>query len=97
MKKHKCSYWKCSMHVGLFLAVFFVICFAWFYIQPEEKELHMALLNLSFLGWSGMNFPSFLLGAIQSFIWGYILMGVWYLVGCCHKGGSCVRCEEPKK
>lgn len=86
--KPKCGFWKCGTYVGFFLAVLFVVCFAWFYIRggsSEIKELHNNLFVLSFFGWSGMNAASFFFGLVQSFIWGYIATGLWYLVGCCWK------------
>jgi hypothetical protein len=97
MYKDKCGYWVCATHVGIFLATLFIMCFLWFYIQPDERMLHESLFNLSFLGWSGMNFPSLVLGILQSFIWGYIVVGLWYLSGCCHAGKSCGECKSRKK
>jgi len=89
MKNLKCGYWKCSNSVGLFFVLLFVICFAWFYINPAEQDLHMRLFKLSFFGYTGMNLVSFLLGAVQAYIWAYIGIGVWSLVGCCHKSDKC--------
>jgi hypothetical protein len=91
MKSGKCDFWKCSNRVGLALVVAFVICFFWYFVNPMGRELHMALFKLSYLGFSGMNFASFILGAVQTYIWGYIAVGIWHLVGCCAKGGSCER------
>jgi len=49
--------------------------------------LHMQLLELSFYGYDGMNVKSFIFGLIQSYIWGYIGVGLWCLssacCGCC--------------
>lgn len=81
--ENKSSYWQYANRVGLFLVVLFVICFAWYYIRPVEQELHLKLLKLSFFGFNGMNLISLILGAIQSYIWGYIAVGVLRLVGCC--------------
>ncbi len=86
--KPKCGYWRCSNAVGLFLAILFIICFAWLYINPVEADLHLRLFKLSFLGFSGINFVSFIFGLIQSYIWAYIGVGIWMLVGCCFKSGK---------
>lgn len=80
-----CSYIKCANRVGLFLAVLFVICFVWYYINPAERELHQSLLKLTYIGFSGMNAVSFVLGALQTYVWGYIIVGIWKYVGCCLK------------
>jgi hypothetical protein len=84
-----CNYWRCANRIGLFLAILFVICFSWFYIHPVEPDLHLRMLRLSFFGFTDMNVSSFVLGAIQSYIWAYIGVGVWQLVGCCFKAGQC--------
>ncbi|MBU0667700.1 hypothetical protein KJ951_01180 [Patescibacteria group bacterium] len=92
-KKSPCDYWKCANAVGLFLVALFVICFAWYFIRPVEQELHMQMMKLSFFGFEDMSVVSFILGAIQSYVWGYIVVGLWTLVGCCIKpgkgGGGC--------
>jgi hypothetical protein len=80
--KNNCNYLECANRVGLFLTILFVICFAWYYIHPVEQELHLKLFQISYFGFSGMNFISFIFGAIQTYIWGYIAVGVGWLVGC---------------
>jgi len=79
---------RCANSIGLFLAVLFIICFAWFYIRSAEQELHLSLLSLSYFGFSGMNLTSFISGLIQTYIWGYIIAGIWQLVGCCYKANN---------
>jgi hypothetical protein len=81
-KKDDCNYWQCANQFGLFLVILFVICFFWFYIRPVEQDLHLRLLRLSFFGFNDMGVLSFILGAIQSYIWGYIGVGIWCLAGC---------------
>ncbi len=71
------NYLNNSLTIAVFLVFLFIICFGWFYIQPVENELHQDLLRLTYLGWSGMNLPSFFLGVIQSFLWGFIFTAVW--------------------
>lgn len=84
--KNKCNYWKCANRAGLFLVILFTICFFWYYIRPVEQELHLKFLRLSYFGFNGMNISSFILGVIQTYIWAYIAVGIWWLVGCCKKG-----------
>lgn len=80
------NYLKSANRIGLLLAGLFVICFIWYYIRPVEQGLHLQLLRLSFFGFSGMNLVGFILGLVQSYIWGYIILGVWRLVKiCCPK------------
>jgi len=80
MENNKNNYFQHSNHLGLFFIVLFVICFVWFYLMSTEKELHEQLFRLTFLGFSGMNFWGFILGAIQSYVWGYIFVGLWQAV-----------------
>jgi len=79
-------------HVGFFFVLLFAVCFAWYFIHPVEQEMHLAMFRVSFFGFSGMNFLSFVYGAIQVYIWAYIFVGLGYLVslvcGCC-KNGKC--------
>lgn len=89
MSNMKCNYWKCSNAVGLFLVALFTICFAWYFINPAEQELHMAMFRMSYLGFEEMNLLGFVLGAIQTYIWGYLAVALWELVGCCTKTGGC--------
>lgn len=89
--KGKCSYWHCANRIGLFLAMLFVICFVWFYINPAETDLHLRNLRLAFIGFSGMNFSSFLLGLVQSYVWAYVGVGIWSLIGCCLKSDKCEK------
>jgi len=89
MKKEKCSYWRCANSIGLFLLILFTLCFVWFYINPAQQTLHLDLLELTFIGYDGMNAKSFALGAAQSYIWAYVGLAIWQLVGCCFKVGEC--------
>ena len=82
------NYLRCANRVGLFLVALFVICFAWYYIRPVEQELHLSLFKMAYFGFNDMGFVSFVLGAIQTYIWGYIFAGIWCLFGCCKRGGN---------
>ena len=72
-------YLKQSHKIGIFIALLFVVCYIWFFINPDGRILHKELFRLSFLGFQEMNFVGFILGLIQSYIWGYIAVGVWKL------------------
>lgn len=76
--------------VGLFFVILFIVCFVWFYLRAgsDSEPLHNSLLALSFFGWSGMNLVSFILGLIQSFIWGYLAVALWRLSGIFFKGSD---------
>ena len=87
-----CHSWKSAHHVGLFLVFAFVVCFAWYFINPASNELHLALLRLSILGFNQANTSGFILGVIQSYIWGYIIAGIWFLAGCCTKPCTSKTC-----
>lgn len=81
----KCeSFWKCANRLGLFIVLLFIVCFIWYFVRGAEADLHMRLLKLAFFGYNDMGVMSFILGAIQSYVWGYIFTGLWCLVcGCC--------------
>ena len=79
------SWFKNGNRVGIFLVYLFIVCFAWYWLKPVNKELHTQIFELGFFGFSGMNFPSFILGIIQSYVWGYIGAGLWCLSCCCKK------------
>ena len=89
--KGKCNSWKFANHVGLFFVVLFVVCFAWSFINPAQHELHVQLFEVSYLWFDGMNLASFVSGAIQTYIWGYVVVGAWLLSGGCHKGEKCCK------
>ncbi len=75
---------KQGTKVGVFLVILFIICFVWLYLRggsPEIRILHNNLLVLSFFGFSGVNLSSFIAGAVQSFIWGYVAVALWRLAG----------------
>ena len=93
----KGSYWRCANHIGVFLVLLFAVCFLWFYINPVEQDLHLRLFRLSFIGYSGMNVASFILGAVQAYIWAYVAAGLWLLAGTCCKGGKCEMCGPKGK
>lgn len=86
--KKDCACLKHGNNVGLFLVVLFVLCFIGYYLKPMQ-ELHLQLLQLMFFGFSGMNVLSFILGAVQAYIFGYILCAIWCLTGCCCWGEKC--------
>ena len=90
-----CSYLGCANKVGLFFIILFALCFFWYFIHPVEQELHLSSLKLAFFGYTGMDVKSFILGAIQVYIWGYIAVGAWRIVSC-HNCGSCC-CDTSKK
>ncbi|MBI4427278.1 MAG: hypothetical protein HY569_02250 [Candidatus Magasanikbacteria bacterium] len=92
MEGVKCNYWRCANRIGLFLALLFILCFTVHYFRPVDAELRVKLFQMAFFGFSGMNFVSFVLGLIQSYIYAYIGLGLWFLVGCCLKSG--VECEH---
>ncbi|MCK5632252.1 hypothetical protein KAH94_00725 [bacterium] len=69
---------KHGHRVGLVLVMWLFICFAWYYIQPAERLLHMSFFRLSFLYFSKMNLVGMISAAIQTYIWGYIAVATWF-------------------
>lgn len=69
-----------AFSLAILFAIGFVVCYFWVYksTDPDLVNMHLGMLKISFFGYSGMNFASFILGLIQSFIWG-ILVGVVFV------------------
>jgi len=68
--------------LGWVLSVFgmlaFVVCFVWGSVIPEAvRPLHLQLLQMSYVGFSGMNLASFASGLVQTFVWGWIVAAVF--------------------
>ena len=85
---------KSANHVGLFLIALYALCWVWYFVHPVEQELHLKMWQMSFWGFEGTNVMSFVLGAIQTYVMGYILVGLWCLTGCCScckKGGEAAK------
>jgi len=72
--------WRLAHKLGLFFILLLILCFIWYAIHPVQRELHMGLFEVSFYGFSGMNVVSFILAAVQVYIWGYIFVGLWGIV-----------------
>lgn len=75
------NYIQLSNRIGIFLVFLFAICFAWYFIMPAEKGLHLQLFRMAYFGFSGFDVLSFVFGAIQTYVWGYAFVGVWRLSG----------------
>ncbi|XKT74804.1 MAG: hypothetical protein ACJKTH_01830 [Patescibacteria group bacterium UBA2163] len=59
--------------VGILSVVFFFLCMAWglMLTDPILKELHVNLLRIALPGFS-MSLVGFIIGAIESFIYGWV-------------------------
>ncbi len=91
MKHSKCDFWKCGNRIGVFFVLLLIVCFFWYTINPVAQELHLGLFQVSFLGFDGMNTKSMFFAAIQVYVWAYLLVGLWSLVGCCNADGKCSK------
>lgn len=80
---NKCSFWRKSHKIGLFLSILFSICYAWMFINPVETELHMQLFKMSYLWFDAANAQSFFAALLQTYIWGYIVVLAWKITGYC--------------
>jgi len=80
---------KQGHRVGLFFVVLFALCFSWYYLHPVEQLLHRRMLVLSFYRFTGMNTMSFVSGAVQSYIWGFLGVAVWELTSRLACFGKC--------
>jgi len=85
------NFWRRANSIGLFLVILYIICFAWYFIHPVEQLTHVKMLKLAYFGFDGMNTTNFVLGAIQTYVWGYIFVGIFQLVNCCRKTETSTR------
>lgn len=70
-----------SHRLGVFLVLLLIVCSVWYYVNPSGREMHLEMFRMSYLGFSGMNMMSFILALVQTYIWGYVFVGVWWLSG----------------
>jgi len=64
-----------SLALATVLGALFIVCFFWGYTisDPAVNSLHMNMLRMSFPGFTGLTLTSFILGLIQSVIWGLLI------------------------
>ncbi|MBT4349992.1 hypothetical protein HOD19_04435 [bacterium] len=83
-KKDACcehqDYWHYANKIGLLFIIIFAIIFFWSYFHPVHLALQRQMLEITFFGFNGMNMPSFFVGAVQSYFWGYIVVILWKIV-----------------
>ena len=67
--------------VGILSVVFFLLCMAWGLLltDPVLKELHVNLLRIALPGFS-MSLIGFIIGAVESFIYGWIFGALFSLL-----------------
>ncbi|MBI2484141.1 hypothetical protein HYV71_03075 [Candidatus Uhrbacteria bacterium] len=93
-----CVFWHSANRIGLLFVALFAICFAWYFINPSQQALHAQLFQLSYFGYGEMNIKSFILGAVQSYLWAYIAVGLWHLLGyCLQSGGTTCKADVPSE
>ncbi|MCF6224974.1 MAG: DUF5676 family membrane protein [Xanthomonadales bacterium] len=70
--------WKIiSWSLGLTTAVSFIICVTWGLLTPQAVHMH-AFLEMVLPGFKWLTWWSFLLGLIESFLWGFYI-GIVYV------------------
>lgn len=87
------DYWYHANKIGLLFILLFAVCFFWPYFHAREFDLHSQLMQLSFFGYTGLNWSSFLVGVIQTYLWGYIVVIMWKIVSL----GSECNCNNERK
>ena len=66
--------------LGLFFVALFTLCYFWGFINPVDPALHLSLMKLSFLGFTGLNSASFFFGAVQVYLWAWVFAFAWYSI-----------------
>lgn len=63
--------WKVvSCSLGLSTAISFVLCVLWVLVTLESLHMH-PFLEMVLPGFRWLSWPSFLLGLVESFLWGF--------------------------
>lgn len=91
---HHDDYWYHANKIGLLFILLFAICFFWPYFHADQIMLHIQIMDMSFFGFTGLNWPSFVSGVIQSYFWGYIVVIIWKIVclsSCCDESSNCCQ------
>lgn len=90
------SFMRLAHKLSTLFVLLFIICFIWYWINPAEQALHLALFKMKFFAFSGMNITSFISGFIQVIIWGHIVAALLLISAkACH--GKCCKskcCKE---
>ncbi|MCB9803039.1 hypothetical protein H6761_03440 [Candidatus Nomurabacteria bacterium] len=86
------TYWYHANKIGLLFILLFAICFFWPSFHPAQYGLHLQMMQMTFFGFSGMDWQSFAAGLIQAYFWAYIFVIVWKIV-CLSSECSC-SCEK---
>lgn len=74
--------------LGIFLALLFAVCFAWFAIRPVAQDLHLQLFRMAYLGFEEMNLTAFIWGAAQSYLWAYVGVALWQVAALITRKGK---------
>ena len=64
---------KFGLTLSTFFALGYVVDFLWHLtLSTGEKDLYLELLQIAYLGFTGFNVQSFIVGLVQIYIWGWI-------------------------
>ena len=77
IKKEKWVNW--SHRIGMFLVISLIVDISWHYIMTPDYGLIHDFYKESFLGFTGFNLKSIIFALIQTYLWSYIFVGIWYL------------------
>ena len=85
-KKEKWLYW--SNRIGIFFVLGFLFDTLWHYFRPVHPELIDQFYGICYFWWTGFNFKSIVLALMQTYIWSYLVVGLWYLTD------ECCKCKK---
>ncbi len=74
-----------SNKLGIFLVILYTLCFFWYFVNPSGQELHLKLFRMMFLGFEEMNAYYYWFGAVQVFVWAWIVGYFWHWVMACEE------------
>ena len=76
-KKEKWLSW--SNRIGVFFVFLFIIDVLWHYLRPVQPELINQFYEISYLWFTGFNLQSLVLALVQTYVWAYVIVGIWYI------------------
>ncbi len=69
---------KFGLTLSTFFAIGYVLDFAWhFLLSDASRDLYLQLLQIMYIGFTGFNVASFILGLVQIYIWGWVIAGIF--------------------
>jgi len=78
VKKNSIDIVRFGWTLSLAISLFYIVDFIWGFTLPVDVQTkYMELLSIAYIGFTGFDVLSFILGLIQVFIWGWVIAGIF--------------------